>query len=34
DPQAWLTWVRAQIAEHKIARLNELMPWCCVAEAA
>lgn len=34
DPQAWLTWVLAQIAEHKITRLNELMPWRYAAAAA
>ena len=27
DPQAWLTWVLAQIADHKITRLDELLPW-------
>lgn len=27
DPQAWLTWVLTQIADHKITRLDELMPW-------
>ena len=27
DPQAWLTWVLAQTADHKITRLDELMPW-------
>lgn len=27
DPQSWLTWVLAQIADHKITRLDELMPW-------
>lgn len=27
DPQAWLTWVLAWIADHKINRLDELMPW-------
>lgn len=27
DPQAWLTWVLAQIADYKITHLDELMPW-------
>ena len=27
DPQAWLTPVLATIADHKITRLDELMPW-------
>lgn len=27
DPQAWLTWVLGQMADHKINRLDELMPW-------
>ena len=31
DPQAWLTWVLGQIADHKINRLNELMPWTYAA---
>jgi hypothetical protein len=26
-PQAWLTDVLARIAEHKITKLDELMPW-------
>ena len=34
DPQAWLTWVLAQIADHKITRLHELMPWRYAAIAA
>ena len=34
DPQAWLTWVLAQIADHKITRLNELLPWSHAAIAA
>ena len=34
DPQAWLTWVLAQIAEHKITRLDEPMPWRYAAIAA
>ena len=27
DPQAWLTWGLAQIADHKITRLHEPLPW-------
>ncbi|MBV1897205.1 MAG: IS66 family transposase [Rhodobacteraceae bacterium] len=27
DPQAWLTWVPGRIADHKINKLDELMPW-------
>jgi hypothetical protein len=27
DPQAWLTNVLGRIADHKITRLDELMPW-------
>jgi len=34
DPQAWLTWALAQIADHKITRLDELMPWRYAAQAA
>ena len=34
DPQAWLTWVLAQIAGHKINCINDLMPWCYAAKAA
>lgn len=34
DPQAWLTWVLAQIADHKVTRLDELMPWRYAARAA
>lgn len=33
-PQAWLTWVLGRIAEHKINRLDKLMPWSCAAKAA
>ena len=34
DPQAWLTWVLGRIADHKINRLDELMPWSYAALAA
>ena len=27
DPQGWLTWVLAKIPDHKINRIEELMPW-------
>jgi len=27
DPQAWLTDVLGRIAEHKITKFEELMPW-------
>jgi hypothetical protein len=34
DPQAWLTDVLGRIADHKITRIDELMPWCYAATAA
>ena len=34
DPQAWLTDVLGRIAEHKITRLDELLPWSYAAAAA
>jgi len=34
DPQAWLTWVLGRIADHKINRLDDLMPWRYAAQAA
>jgi hypothetical protein len=34
DPQAWLTHVLARIADHKITRIDELMPWRYAAAAA
>ena len=34
DPQAWLTWVLAQIADHKTNRIDELMPWRYAAQMA
>jgi hypothetical protein len=27
DPQAWLTDILARLADHKITKLEELMPW-------
>jgi len=27
DPQAWLTDTLSRIADHKITRLEDLMPW-------
>ena len=33
DPQAWLTWVLARISDHKITRLEELLPWRYNAKA-
>ena len=27
NTEAWLTWVLERIADHKINRLDELMPW-------
>ncbi len=27
DPQAWLTDILGRISDHKITRINELMPW-------
>jgi len=34
DPQAWLTDVLGRIADHKITRIEELMPWSYAAKAA
>ena len=34
DPQAWLTHVLANIADHKITRIDELLPWRYAAVAA
>jgi len=34
DPQAWLTWVLDQIADHKITRIDELLPWHYAATEA
>nr|WP_208986580.1 MULTISPECIES: transposase domain-containing protein [unclassified Pseudovibrio] len=32
DLQAWLTWVLAYIADHKINCINDLIPWCYAAK--
>ena len=34
DPQAWLTNVLSRIADHKITRIDELLPWSYAAKAA
>ena len=34
DPQAWLTNVLSRIADHKITRIDELLPWRYAATAA
>jgi transposase len=34
DPQAWLTDVLSRIADHKITRIDELLPWHNAAAAA
>jgi hypothetical protein len=34
DPQAWLTDVLSRIADHKITRIDELLPWRYAAIAA
>jgi hypothetical protein len=34
DPHAWLTWVLARIADHKINRVDDLLPWRYAAIAA
>jgi hypothetical protein len=32
DPQAWLTVVLGRIADHKINRIDELLPWNYLAD--
>jgi hypothetical protein len=32
SPVAWLTWVLKRLPDHKINRLNELVPWNRQAE--
>lgn len=32
DPEAWLRWVLARVADHKMPHIDELMPWNWTAE--
>jgi len=32
DSKAWLRWVLARVADHKMTRLEELVPWNWTAE--
>ena len=34
NPQAWLTHVLGRIADHKINRIDELLPWRYATSAA
>ena len=34
DPQGWLTDALSRIADHKITRLDELLPWRYAASTA
>jgi len=34
DLQVWLTWGLGRIADHKINRISELLPWSYAAQAA
>ncbi len=34
DPEAWLTWVLKRLPDHKINRIDELMPWAWNTENA
>ena len=34
DPHAWLTDILGRIADHKITRIDELLPWSYAAKAA
>jgi hypothetical protein len=27
DPEAWLRWLLARVADHKMPHIDELMPW-------
>ncbi len=32
DPQAWLTDILGRFSDHKITRIDELMPWRCAQQ--
>ena len=32
DPEAWLRWVLARVADHKMLHIDELMPWNWTSE--
>ncbi|TQM90093.1 transposase IS66-like protein [Roseinatronobacter monicus] len=32
DPEAWLRWVLARVADHKMPHIDELMPWNWTAQ--
>ena len=32
DPEAWFSWVLARVADHKMNRIDDLMPWNWTAE--
>ena len=32
DPEAWLRWVLARVADHKMPHIEELMPWNWTAQ--
>jgi len=32
NPEAWLTWVLTHVEDHKINRIDELMPWSWMQE--
>jgi transposase len=34
NPKAWLTDVLSRIADHKINRIDKILPWCYAAGAA
>lgn len=34
DPLSWLTWVLERFLDHKINRIDELMPWVWKTQSA